>query len=511
MNKVLYLATLLLIIAGCGSPDGSTWLISTSKDTLTVAEIGTIWNELDGSARQRFLSKDNPVGEFLFAVGRKTIITEEISNDRYLYSQINQNMRECWLRSSAFIAYKDTLSTSIQSSLTELDLSNYAVLFGSIVWYSSEDGRKLGPERLPDLPWELAFAFDTLPVGSSVECDGIVYTMDSIVISDQELIEATLANSEQFTASTRENLTESRTLRHLSSLRGELLETFSYDSSKVAKYCNNRNVLDGSEVLACWESGSITVEEFDAITAFLALGNQGNPESPPWVIHNLKNQAKLIHIANIYATQYPQDYDNMMEDADSFALDQASEILFRENVTDRIEITDDLLRERFESMNSLPIVPESRVFLSVIIPGGLLEEAITLLEDGDALFDFGHPGYTEFLQPGNEYLSRPVFPTELPHGMDVLLFQLEEDNTSWQRPLEIEEDLYVIYRLVEIIHPHTASFEQLQSSIRRNLIMHLEEQSTMEWFCELEASHQYRINSEILSKLPIDPSAWSDL
>ena len=511
MNKVFYLSTLLLILTGCGSPDGNSWLISTSADTLTVAEIGTIWDELDESAKQPFLSKDNPIGEFLLAVGRKTIITEEISNDRYLYSPIIEDMRECWLSSSAFIAYKDTVSASTRSALTELDLSNYSDLLGSIVWYSSEEGGSMGPERLPDLPWELAFVFDTISVGSSAEFNEILYTLDSIVTSDQELIDATLVDIEQFNTFARTSLTESRTLRHLSTLKGELLETFTFDSTAVAAYCNNRDAMVGTEVLASWENGSITVDKFDAITAFLALGNHGNPSSLLWVIHNLRNQARLIYIADIYAAQYPQEYEDMMEGADDFALDQASEILFRENVTDLIVITDDLLRESFENMDSLPIVPESRVFQSVMIPGVLLEEAITLLEDGDALLEFGYPGYTAYLQPGNEFLSRPVFPTELPHGMDMLLFLLEENDTSWQRPVEIDEDLFVVYRLIEIIPPHTVSFEQLESSIRRNLTMHLEEQRTMEWLCELEASHQYRINSEILGKLPVDPSAWSEL
>ncbi len=513
MNKVLYLSTLLLILTSCSSPDGNSWLISTATDTLTVAEVGTIWNDLDESARQGFLAKDNPVGEFLTALGRKAIITEEISNDRYLYSPVIQEMKECWLASAAFIAYKDTLSVSLRAGLTEADLSNYSNLLGSVVWYSSERDGLMGPERLPDLPWELAFAFDTIATGSSVEFDGNVYTLDSIVTSDQELIDATLANEDQFNVFASTSLTESRTLRHLSTLKREVIETFTYDSIAVETYCTDRNALVGTEVLASWEGGSITAENFDAIVQFLTLGNYGNRSSSLWVLHNLRNQARLIYIANVYRALYPSDYEELKAGAESFALDQASEILFKENVTDSIIINDELILESYESMDSLPIVPESRTFESVMIPAGLLQEALVLLddEDEDAILEFGYPGYTEYLQSGSEFLSRPVFSSELQYEMGVLLFLLEEDDTAWNRPLEIEEDLFLAYRLKEIIPPHPASFEYLQPAIRRNLTIHLEEQRTMEWLCQLEAAHQYRINSEILSKLPIEPSRWSEL
>ena len=95
--------------------------------------------------------------------------------------------------------------------------------------------------------------------------------------------------------------------------------------------------------------------------------------------------------------------------------------------------------------------------------------------------------------------------------MDLVLFLLDDNNNQWQRPVEVHEGSFVFYRLVQVIPPHQAQFEYLESSIRQNLLMHLEEQRTMEWMRELEASYSFQINSDILADLPADPSAWSEL
>ncbi len=511
MSKFVSLSALVLILTGCGSPDGSTWLIKTSSDVISVAEVGAIWNELDQDTKIRFLSANNPVGDFITALGRKTMITTEMDNDSCLYSPMIQDMKECWIINSAFIACIDTLSASTRRNLTEPDLSNYRKLLGSVVWYSSETSGSKGPERLPDLPWALAFAFDSMATGTSVEIEGITYTLDSTVTSPREMIDETIADSARFNDFARTSLVESRVNRYLLSLKTEVLDTFTADTATVSAYCSQRESLDNSAELASWRYGSINAGEFDGIAAFVSLGQPGNEHSLEWVLHSLRNQARLTYIADLYAAEFPEEFSSFEAGAEAFAVDQASELLFKTNVTDVVQITDSMVYEAYIQMDSIPLLPETRVFESVMVPGNIVDDAIVLLDNDNALLELGYTGYTKFLRSGNEFLSRAVYPSELPYEMDLTLFLLEEGDTQWQKPVETEECLFVFYRLVEIIPPHAASFEQMEASIARNLQIHLEEQRTMEWMCELEAKHQFQVNHGILSDLPADPANWSEL
>lgn len=511
MNNYIFLFAFLLILTGCGSPDGNTWLIRTSTDSITVSEVGAIWLGLDQSTRMRFLAKDNPVGDFITALGRKTMIAAEIDNQNYLHSQYIQSMKDCWVINSAFIAYNDTLSSSIRSSITDTDLLHYSELLGSVVWFSSRETGSKGPIRLPDLPWNLAFALDSITPGSDVEVNGFVYTLDSVETSSQEMIDATLADTSTFNSFARSSLAESRSVRSLDSLKTEAMRTFQMDSAAVAAYCLQLESVNSSTELASWDGGSITVGEFHGIADFASMGHPGNPQSFNWVSHNLRNQARLSFVADLYAAEFPEGYMSFAREADNFALDQASELLFKVNVTDAVQISDSLVYEAYLQMDSVPQLPETRIFESVMIPGGIIEDAIALISDENSLKEMGYPGYTQFLAPGNEFISRPVAQHELPYEIDQVLFLMEEGSDQWQRPVEIENDLYVFYRLVQIVPPHDASFEQVEATIRRNLLIHLEEQRTMEWMCELEAKHDFQINHGVLGDLPADPASWSEL
>ncbi len=511
MMKLLSIPVLLILFTGCSTPEGNTWLIRTNTDEISIVEAGIVWDGLDHEARTVFLSGSNPVGDFITTLGRKSMVAAEINTASYLHSSLIQNMKICWIINSAVIAYTDSLSENLRNDISEEDISNYGDLLGSIVWYSSSISGQHGPERLPDLPWNIAFAFDSMSSGSTVEIEGVFYTLDSITTSPQEMIEETLADTDRFTTFARSSLVESRLQRNLLSLKYQVLETLSIDSASVISYCTQRELTEDAAILATWEGGSISAVDFDGIAVFLSLGRPGIEVSVPWVLHNLANQARLTNIADLYATEYPDDYGRITQGGNNFAFDSASELLYSTNVTNMTEMSDSLVMAAYERMSSIPEMPQSRVFESVVVPAGILDDALELLENDGDLLSFGYPGYPEFLSSGHEFLSRPVYLSELPSPLDVSLFLLEEEETEWQRPVEVQEDLFLFYRLVEIIPSCPASFEQLEQSIRTNLRIHHEEQRTMEWMCELEASYQLQINNDILGKLPLDPSAWSEL
>lgn len=504
------LALALMLVLSCRESNASHWLIKTSNTEITVSAAGKLWDNLDQNTKASYLAEDSPVGSFVSALGRETIILHEIDNDTYLHSPVIENMTRCWVRSASVAAYSDSLSLSIQREITETDLLNYKNLLGAIVWYSS-NSEAVGPVRLPDLPWDLAFAFDSMTTGDAVLIEGIAYTLDSTVTTPHRSMDENPISTARENTFAISNLTRSRTERNIQLLTAEALKTLTVDTAHVSTYCTRRNSVDDQTILASWNGGTITAEEFDGITAFIALGQPTYPNSSYWVNHNLRAQAGLIHMETVYSNLSPQGYASIQQRAEEFAVSQAGDLLYIDNITNTIVITDSMIIAAYSRMDSVPVLPETRVFESIAVPCSLGEEALAELNNDDSLYLSSHTGYSEFLLPEHNTLSRPVTRSELPLEISRVLFELDEIGQRWYGSSAIGEDMFIIYRLTEILPPHHLTFDELNKSLRLNTIIHCEEQRTMEWICELERRYNLQINNQILGDLPPDPSQWSSL
>jgi hypothetical protein len=516
----LFYSAVFLLACSCGSLDGSEWLVKTSASEISVADAGEIWITLDPDLKARFVAGGNPVGDFISYLGRNEMIMNEIAGERYLYSPLIESMKECFVRNASVSAFRDSMVTAARADITDADLLIYRDLLGSVVWYSSSTGISEGPVRLPDLPWELALAFDSMSAGFSIEIQNTVYTLDSIATTAQYSTDETAQHSDidgntgidNVDTFALFNLAESRVSRQINALGDQVAGTFLIDTSAVTTYCSRRDSLNGSEILLSWNGGSITAESLDGILAFLSTGGQHDgPVSAEWLCRTLRNQARLFYITELYSIQYPESFAEIENLADEFAIDQASELLFTENVTDIVVITDSMAVAAYSSMDSIPMVRETRTFASVIVPPVALGNARMLAGNGDALLEAGYPGFSEYLATGSEFLSRPVTAAELPAGLCDSLFSLGREDSIWHGPVEISGDMFVFFKLDEVFPPCQASFDQLEQSIRHRLLIHLEEQITMDWICRLEITHNLRINRDILKDLPADPAAWKEL
>ncbi len=501
----------LVIAAGCGGPDGDTWLIRTTEGEITVADAGVAWNELDPRARQRFIESENTMGEFITTLSRKTMVISEISNESYLYSNQTQALRAAWVRNSVFAAYRDSMASSIVTGLTETDIANYRALFGKIVWYTTPDGTGRGPQRLPDLNWELAFAFDTMSPGEAYQVVDGVYILDSVTVAPDSLIQDMLADTAGVNAFARSSLTEGRAADHLDSLRTVMMISLEIDSSVVEMYCSSRSSLADSTQVAAWENGLLTVADLDGTIALLGMGTPVAGYSPQWVTHTLSNQAGLAFVERLFSERFAEAYEEILHEGERFAMEKAGDMLFTESVLSRVDLTDQMVLEAYETMDSIPIFPETRICETVMIPASSTDEVLAMLEGTDDPRTLGFPGYPSYTAEGEEFVSRPLTAAEIHPDMGTILFMLEEDNTEWQRPMEISERVFIVFRLQSVIPPSQATFEQMEGTIRRNLLAHLEEQTTMDWLRELEEAHGLEINSGILGDLPSDPSLWSEL
>jgi hypothetical protein len=506
-----FTALILLLLLGCTRPGGDTWLIRTTEGEITVADAGRAWNNLRPQAREGFLSGSNPVGEFVTTLARRNMTVAEISNDSYLFSPGIQALRRSWLRSSAFIAMRDSLVASETAGITEEDLRNYRLLLGKTVWYTDPEGVTRGPERLPDLPWELAFALDTLEPGAAAELEDGSFVLDSVVTAPDSLIAATLADTVRVNAFARGSLAESRAGRALREIESAVIADMAFDSTAAAAYSSEDPSLSGETVLVTWGSNSLTADDMDGIKTLVGMSFPLESMSLQWVFHNLQNHARLEETAGAYSLLYPDDYAVLEGEADRFAMEYAGELLYTNRVTAEVSITEQMVIEAYESIEEIPMMPETRTFMSVVVPPEQLEETVEFVSMGGDPTDLGYDGLPATLAHGHSHLSRPVTPGQIPGNMATVLFMMESGNREWQRPMEVGEGLFVLFRLDSVIPSSPATFDHLEASIRQNLRAHLEEQLMMDWIRDMEQKYRLEINTGILRDLPMDPAAWSDL
>ena len=509
MRKVIFVLLFVIFLSCTSKPEGSTWLITTASEVISVSQAGDIWNSLEQPEKNAFIAASSPVGNYVSNLGTKTILFEEIDNELYLNSDVVESMKKCWIRNASLRAYTDSLSSSTESEITPSDISNYMDLLGTVVWFSSEPGASVGPVRLPDLPWPLAFALDSMTSGSSVEINGIIYTLDSCVTSRRRINSDSISDY-TFAVS---SLTKSRVRRTLNQFTTEDMNDFSLDSASVVAWfthCNNYS--EQNQVLAHWHTGTITADELDGIAAFISLSRPFIEIDPVQMYSILKEQAELAVIENLYSSLYPADYSDILLHANRFAVDISTEMLFDDSVSSKILVTDSMVAEGYLGMESIPEVPETRTFFSLATAEETTCHELLSVGCTDSLITKSDcTGYYGFLSPGSNILSEPVTASELPEALSMELFRLSNADTLWHGPVRLNQDLFVIYRLNQIFPAHPVAFEDIKESIRHRLFIHKQEQMEMDWICELESKHNLEINYEVLGDLPSDISSWSEL
>ena len=508
----LIIGFILISFLACSkSPNGNSWIIKTSSQCITVSELGAEWNDLDSASVAGFLEDGNPVGDFISLYSRKVLVVEEISNSDYLFSTGIQSFRDSYIRNSSYAAFCDSVHNEFLSCVTEEDITVFSGFFGKTVWYSESTGTEREPVELQYLFWDLALAFDTMSAGESVEINGLFDTLDSVTTVSDSLIAVSFHDPQFRRSYSISHIAQQRLSNEVMRICKETVSTFQADTSAISSFLHNPDSVEDSTVLASWNTGSFTAADFYGMMSFSAVSSSAVPSSLKWGVLNLKNHAMMDQIETVFKSSNSSVYGEILREAESLAMKRASDLLYTDRVLSAISVTDSMLIDSYESMDSLPIIPETRVFESVVIPESSLDAALEYVGESRNPDSLGYQGIPSFLAQGEDFLSRPVTASELPGEMGTVLFILEESNREWQSPMEVGEGVFVMFRLNSIIPPHPAEFEQLEGSIRTNLQAHLEEQATMDWLRELEEKHCLEINASILDDLPDDISRWAML
>lgn len=123
---VALLALALLPPSGCRRPaSGNDWLFRIDGETVTVAEAGAYWDSLPPLIRTAFLSGDNPLGDFVLAYSRKTMVDHELERLGILSDTLMESRTAEGMRLAADTLYAMFVTDSIRITPAMLD-SAYA-------------------------------------------------------------------------------------------------------------------------------------------------------------------------------------------------------------------------------------------------------------------------------------------------------------------------------------------------------------------------------------------------
>ena len=517
---------MVLVATGCfgSGTTGDTWLVMAGEETLTVADVGMEWDELDEANREVFTRKDNPVGEFIVALARKHLLQQEMRAAGYLTDRALIARRDAWLRYMAVESARVYYSDLHASDVTEDDIAYFVDNMGLTVWYTLHPGTPEesvhGPEHLPEIEFTLATLLDTLDAGESGICSsGLPVRLDSLVLMDSALVASTIADSAYCREFVLSRLSIARTNRWLEGIQETLVEDYSVtvDSAallRLTAYYADSLALQPAEVVITSDLGNWTAQDLADYLGLLSTRMYTQPFSAEWQAGFVENLLLHSVILEIFEAEAPGIIDSLGMEADAYMYDLAAELFYDDMVTSSVEMVEADVQEQFSSMSELPTMEETRVFRLTVIPPDRLPEYRQAKSSGSLdTFVESLDGYLSLCaDTADVQVTRPLRIGELPAGLGTELFLAEPSDTMWIGPLATDTGTgYTLVKLLEVIPGEPATLEDIRSVVEMAARRRLEEEATVRWMQQLEESYGLQINEEALDGLPPDPGLWSDL
>lgn len=518
---VAFLVTTSSCSCGSNSQDG-TWLISVSSDTLTTTELGEEWRSLDDSGRERFLSGNNPVGNYLVAVSRREVLKRELEELGYFDSERTIAFGNLWRRIEGAIACREFLTAKAIAAISSEDLDNYRYFLGTSVWYTinpeQQDATEEGPVHLAELPFNLAFCLDSIELDETAESiGGLTVRLDSVVKTAPELVADAIADTMTFNETAISRISSGRVRRQYLLWQETMYDEYNIriDSSAVLElaeyHCTPCSINTNTIIIKSdFRDWSIADMEYEIEFADTRMPTQ--PSTPQWLYFLMDNM--LIHhiLNNVLADEAPHIVDSIAVESESWILEMVAEELFQKVMEERIQITDDDIEYEFENLAAPIIIEEMRILEIALLPFDRIDEyeaAVAAGNQEQILTEL--PGYAHLQadSSGNR-ITIPVKMSEVPGGYGSEVFDIAPDNTTkWAGPFTLSESLgSALFRLVEVIPSREATFEECYPTLMQNAQTRIGELVLMQWLQELEEKYNLQINEEALSDLPDDPALW---
>ncbi len=526
MAAVLLLSS-IMIFQGCGSGkvDGSTWLLRIADDTLTVADLGRTWLDMDQAQRNIFLEKDNTVGEFIVTYGRKLLLEKELKRIGYPDDPELLSFADSWLKEKTGEAFRKLMYDSSMAGVTREDVDTAMERLGIFAFFTINPGTEsedsYGPVHMPSLPMDMLLLLDSLEEGETgVTETGEILRLDSLRAADEETMSRITADS----AALHRNITYSLAERNFNEKYDELIENLrtGYELSldtlllgKLAEYYAGEGPLpDREEVLMESRVGKWTVGEVMRELKYYEKKFQVDPSDEQWLLTVLEFLHYNRYAASAMEDEHREILDSLAEEGESYLLEIAADSFYADSITAKITVTGKDMLEFFNNMESPLTVPEKRIFRAVVLSRDSASTFLELPPGEREDFLAGAKGF-EYLaaDSSNLQVTRPLTVNEVPgfHGEEA--FGMDpSDTASWLGPLDLyDSDRVCLFKLLQVFPERNATLEEVEDRIRNMTRAGLEEKATVEIFRRLEEKYGFTVNEDILKYLPEDPGLWAEL
>lgn len=526
MRRLLYpvLALAVLSVCGCGgSVSGDDWLFRLDGETVTVAEAGAYWDSLPPEVRQGFASGGNPLGDFILAYSRKTLVEREVerlglgSDPRIAFRVA------AWNRLRSFRAAEEGLRLQAETVLTPADDAYYLDHLGITVWYaiSGADGLEPavhGPSILSEMDPAIGLVLAGLSEGeSAVLADGSTVTLDSLIGTDPGLVAAMRADSANTLSYGRDRMASQRALEMAAGIRAGFMseasveyrpEAFAEFAGLVARGADPAS----GDTLISTASEVWTAERMVEEIRLEAETRLVQPSDTSW----LSAFADVILYREALACRLgeidPAAADSLALEAAGYGMRLAADTLYAMFVTDSIGITSGMLDSAYAA--APPGVPEMRSFVCLSFRDTVEVDAFRdALSSGrtdgvEGLFG-GLPGLAD--PDGDGHVTRPLSAGEVPAGLGPSLFAAT-DTTTWFGPAPYsEQEIWVAFRLHSVMPPRQATLEEALPELESRIRAAREQARFDEWMRSLEQDYDLEVNEGVVNRLPPDPSQWSEI
>lgn len=517
------LAASLLAISACGTgPRGDSWLFVVGNDTVTVAEAGVIWQNMEPSHRSRLSSSDNTVGEFVVLAAKRQMVKAECERMGLYDSPPIAARAEATYRRLAAIAARDLLEAGMADSVSPDEVEAFRSRMGTTVWYTLVDpvqgATSAGPVHLPESRPELVPILEEMEPGDTAQLDsGGMLVLDSLVRTDRELVQESLADTARIERLATSRLGSAATRRFLDSLETWAMTESSVDTNTVVEladwFTDREGPLPDRELV---RGGLLDMSVADMVEeiATESASKPIQPTNPTWLRFFTGRVIIREAMSQWLERSAPQVADSLREEAESYLARQAADSLYRIYVSDSIFVDSSLVVEEYELLEDLPAIPERRRFVMAVVDDQHIEEIERLVSTGslDTLNENLQP-LRQLSASGTGLLTRPLRSDEIPGGHGPELFELSSDDTTgWFGPVRIADyPVSLVAKLLEVLPAHEATFEEFYPTLELKVRLRLEQERLTRWMLELENEYGLEVNEEIVSRLPEDPGSWSTI
>lgn len=523
MRTYLFLAGLLALLSCGGGRPSDRDLFSIEGRATTVEQAAEMWNIMPSEFRRVILSSDSVQREFARAVATRNMIELEVSRLGIdtLPEIVSAGRAAGRMRSLA--ALHGLLREDASSRITPEDVDLYLDRMGRTVWYTISDGnyiRSAGPEHLPETEPPLGSLLSSMSPGdTAILDDGRTLTLDSLDVTDPELVEET-AGIEGYRDLARDRLINAWTERSMERLQEEFLGYPAPvpDSTvirSVAGHFSSGSPYRAADTVAAAAEFVLTAGDLVGSVNIEGARVPVSPESETWLAAFSMALLRRRAAASYLEENHPREYAEAFAEADSVSMNAAADLLYRRFVSDSVIVTEDDIHELYAGLQGELTVPERRSVLSVHLEDReeteRFREAVSSGTAGLIADEF--PGVSSISSPGSGgRLSRPLTVDEVPAGLGPRLFSLaREDTVTWLGPEPYSQGLcWVALRLADVHPAHQAELEEVRETLQDVAAAEMEAERYTEWISELHDRWQPRFNWELIDTLPPDPAAWAD-